>query len=218
MNARASSGSIDSYNLALYGGGQIGPLGVRTGAAYSLQNVGTTRTISFPGFFDRTEASYDAGTAQVFGDVGYDIRLDGAEIEPFANLAYVDVQDGGFTEAGGAAALTATDQSLAATFTTLGARGAILLNLKDGFALSAQGTLGWQHAFGDVTPQMVFAFASNDVPFTIAGVPIAKDALLVEGGLKVDAGTDVSLDVHYSGQLAPNAQDNAVTGNFQWRF
>ena len=65
---------------------------------------------------------------------------------------------------------------------------------------------------------MVFAFASNDVPFTIAGVPIAKDALLVEGGLKVDAGTDVSLDVHYSGQLAPNAQDNAVTGNFQWRF
>ena len=218
VNARASSGSIDSYNLALYGGGQIGPLGVRTGAAYSLQNVGTTRTISFPGFFDRTEASYDAGTAQVFGDVGYDIRLDGAEIEPFANLAYVDVQDGGFTEAGGAAALTATDQSLAATFTTLGARGAILLNLKDGFALSAQGTLGWQHAFGDVTPQMVFAFASNDVPFTIAGVPIAKDALLVEGGLKVDAGTDVSLDVHYSGQLAPNAQDNAVTGNFQWRF
>ena len=216
--ARASSGSIDSYNLALYGGGQLGPLGLRAGAAYSLQNIDTTRTIVFPGFFDRTEAGYGAGTAQLFADVGYGIRFDRGEIEPFASLAYVAVRGGGFTETGGAAALTAADQSIDATFTTLGQRGIVLVASKDGFTTTARGTLGWQHAFGDVTPQLAFAFASNGVPFTIAGAPIASDALLIEGGVNVAVGTDVSLELLYTGQLAANAQDNAVTGNFQWRF
>ena len=43
VNARLSSGSVDAYHLALYGGGQLGALGLRTGAAYSWDNIKTTR-------------------------------------------------------------------------------------------------------------------------------------------------------------------------------
>ena len=50
---------------------------------------------------------YDAGTAQVFGEVGYRIDTASASFEPFANVAYVNLHTDGFAETGGAAALDA---------------------------------------------------------------------------------------------------------------
>jgi uncharacterized protein with beta-barrel porin domain len=41
----------------------------------------------------------------------------------------------------------------------------------------------WQHAFDAVTPADTLAFKAAGVPFVIAGVPIARDALLAEAGL-----------------------------------
>lgn len=218
IDARLSSGSLDNYHLALYGGGQLGALGVRAGAAYSWNSIDTTRTISFPGFFDRTTATYDAGTTQVFGDVGYAFGLGRAALEPFAALAYVNLQNGDFTETGGAAALTAASQSLDATFTTLGLRAATLVALTDRTEMTAHGTIAWRHAFGDVTPEFAFAFASNGLPFTIAGVPIAEDSLVVDAGLDFNVTADARLGVAYSGQLASDAQDNAILGNLHIAF
>jgi uncharacterized protein with beta-barrel porin domain len=84
---------------------------------------------------------------------------------------------------GGAAALTAASRSFDTTFTTLGWRSASALGFVAGTAVTAHGALGWQHAFSDVTPAMAFAFASNGVPFTIAGVPIADNSLILDAGL-----------------------------------
>jgi len=50
---------------------------------------------------------------------------------------------------------------------------------------TARGTVGWRHAFGDATPLSTFAFAGGDA-FPIAGVPIAEDAVLIEGGIDID--------------------------------
>ena len=68
---RSSSGRIDSYHLAAYGGSQSGPLGLRAGAAYGWHDISTNRSIVFPGFSDTTKTNYDARTAQVFGEIGY---------------------------------------------------------------------------------------------------------------------------------------------------
>ena len=72
---RNSSGRIDTYHLAAYGGRQIGPLGLRAGASYGWHDISTSRSIVFPGFSDTTKAKYDAGTAQVFGEIGYALSL-----------------------------------------------------------------------------------------------------------------------------------------------
>ena len=103
---RSSSGRIDTYHLAAYGGRQIGPLGLRAGASYGWHDISTSRSIVFPGFSDTTKANYDAGTAQVFGEIGYALTYRQFALEPFAGLAYVSVRTAGFTEAGGAATLT----------------------------------------------------------------------------------------------------------------
>ncbi|MFG1465914.1 autotransporter-associated beta strand repeat-containing protein [Xanthobacter sp. DSM 24535] len=218
VDARNSSASIDNVHLALYGGTQRGPWGLRGGAAYTWHQLDTTRSVTFPGFAELAIADYDAATAQLFGEVGYAITLGSAALEPFAGVAYVNLHTDSFTETGGVAALGTAGQSLDATFTTLGLRGSALLGVANGMAVTARGTLGWQHAFGDVTPELTFAFASGGVPFTIAGVPIARDAAVVEAGLDVAVSADAKLGIAYSGQLADDAYDHGVRGNFVLRF
>ena len=104
VDDRASSGSANSVHIGAYGGAQLGNLGLRAVAAYSWNFVDTSRTAAFGGFAENLDASYDAGTAQVFGEAGYRIDTASASFEPFANVAYVNLHTDGFTETGGAAA------------------------------------------------------------------------------------------------------------------
>jgi hypothetical protein len=55
------------------------------------------------------------------------------------------------------------------------------------------------------------------VPFVIAGVPIARDALLSGAGLDLAIGRHATLGVAYIGQLAGNVQDHAAKGRFSWK-
>jgi len=185
--------------------------GLRGGAAYTWHQLDTTRAITFPGFAGLTKADYDAATVQVFGEVGYAIPLGPAAIEPFAGVAYVHLRTDGFTETGGVAALGAAGQSLDATFTTLGLRGSTLLAVTNDIAVTARGALDWRHAFGDMTPELTFTFASG-------GVPIARDAAMVEAGLDIAVSPDAKLGIAYSGQLAGDAHDHGVRGNFVLKF
>ncbi|RUZ89232.1 autotransporter outer membrane beta-barrel domain-containing protein, partial [Mesorhizobium sp. M7A.F.Ca.US.006.01.2.1] len=68
---RNSSGKSDSYHLGLYGGTNWGAIAFRTGAAYSWSSLSTKRSVAFNGFTDGLSADYDAGTAQVFGELAY---------------------------------------------------------------------------------------------------------------------------------------------------
>jgi outer membrane autotransporter protein len=61
------------------------------------------------------------------------------------------------------------------------------------------------------------AFAGSNA-FTIAGVPIAKNAALVEAGLDLALSKSATLGVSYTGQLAADAQDHAFKANLAIRF
>ncbi|MFC7398264.1 autotransporter domain-containing protein [Chelatococcus sp. GCM10030263] len=213
-----SSADLDTYYAALYGGGQWGPLGVRLGAAYSWHDLDATRAVVFPGFGETLKGSQDANTTQAFGEIGYRLALGGVALEPFAGLAYVNLETDAFTEAGGAAGLTGFSGSEAVTFTSLGVRAAQRFALGATTALTLRGTLGWQHAFGDTTPTASFLFSGGSLPFTVAGLPVAADALVVKAGADLDIGTDVTLGVAYSAQFAQDAQDQQLKGVLNVRF
>jgi outer membrane autotransporter protein len=213
---RASSGESDNYHLGLYGGTQRGALGLRAGAAYTRHDVETSRAVAFAGFGDSLEADTRASTTQVFGEVGYTIDLGSVAFEPFASLAYVNVDMGGFSERGGGAALTSEDGSTDVTFSTLGVRAASEFRV-NGMPARARGMVGWRHAFGDVTPTSDFSFTSGD-PFTIAGVPIAEDSAVVEAGFEIDFSENATLGISYGGQFGSGAQDHSASVNFSLRF
>jgi outer membrane autotransporter protein len=213
---RASSGSSDNYHLGLYGGTQWGNLGFRTGAAYTWHDITTSRSVAFPGFGDSLKGDYRAGTTQVFGELGYGIRAGSFSFEPFANLAYVNLSTDGFAENGGAAALRSNSTSTGITFTTLGLHASTNFDLGTTTAM-LRSTLGWRHAVGDTTPLATFTFAGGS-PFTVAGMPITQDALVLDVGLDVAITRNTTLGVSYGGQYGGNAIDQSVRANFNVRF
>jgi outer membrane autotransporter protein len=213
---RSSSGDSDNYHLGLYGGTRWGALALRTGLSYTWSNIETGRTVSFRGFNDGLSADYDAGAFQAFGELGYRLDAAGAAFEPFVNLAHVSLHTDGFTEKGGAAALSAEAQTTNTTFSTLGLRASTDFMLGS-VAASANGTVGWKHAFGDTTPFTKVGFAGSSL-FTVAGVPIAKNTFVLQTGLDMKVTDNATLGISYNGEFGSGSSTNGVDARLGIRF
>ncbi|PJR92490.1 hypothetical protein CN878_23695 [Ochrobactrum sp. 695/2009] len=214
---RHSSGSSDNYHVGLYGGTAWGDLAFRSGAAYTWHDISTSRSVAFPGFSESLKGDYNAGTAQVFGELAYGFNFGATRFEPFANLAYVNLHTGGFRETGGAAALSSGSSSTDTTFTTLGLRGSTSFDL-NGTSVSAKGMVGWRHAFDDVTPTSTHPFVGGGNAFTVAGVPVARDAAVIEAGLDFALTPSAVIGVTYGGQFGSGIVDQSFKANFSAKF
>ncbi|WP_208948174.1 autotransporter domain-containing protein [Segnochrobactrum spirostomi] len=213
----ASSGESDNYDVALYGGAKFGALGLRLGASYTWHDLSVNRSVAFQGFSEALSSSYDAGTTQVFAEAGYGIATPYADLEPFAGIAYVSLHTDAMSETGGAAGLQSGSSTQDNTFTTLGLRAAKGFAVNGG-TLTASASLGWQYAFGDTTPVSTLSFEAGGSAFQETGIPIARNAALVGVGFDFTATPNVTIGLHYAGQLAGSSQDNAVDGRVSIKF
>jgi outer membrane autotransporter protein len=208
-------------HVAGYAGARFGAFDLRTGAAAAWHEIDTSRSIMFPGFLETAQANYHGATAQAFGEVGYGMAVGNVAVEPFAGAAWVHLETNAFTETGsfgGVAPLAGAADEENVAYTTLGLRAATSYALANGMFVIPRATVAWQHAFGDLTPVAALAFQSTGVPFTVAGVPLARDAAVVDAGLDVKVTPRATLGIFYAGQLADNVQDHAVKGKFCWKF
>lgn len=213
---RYASTTSDNWHLGVYGGNQWGPIGLRAGLVHTWHSIDSSRSVAYTGFNDSLDADYDARTFQAFGELGYRIDTSVAAFEPFANLSHVRLHTDGFTEKGGAAALSVNSETTSTTFTTLGLRasaplqfGATTANLK--------GTLGWRHAYGDITPESTQYFAGSNA-FTVEGVAIAKDAALVEAGFDVAITEASTFGLSYVGQFGSDTTQNGFNATLNVKF
>jgi outer membrane autotransporter protein len=217
LDNRGSS-TVESGHLAGYGGWSFGNFNLRGGGDYAWHTIDTSRTVSIPGFFDNDTAHYNGSTAQIFGEAGYGFAFGKVAVEPFAGAAFVRLQTDGASERGGAAALNVAANSFEVGYSTLGIRAATTIPLAYDMMLVPRASAAWQHAFDTVTPADTLAFQAAGVPFAIAGVPIARDALLAEAGLDLAIGRSATIGIAYVGQIANNVQDHAAKGKFSWKF
>nr|WP_244670674.1 autotransporter domain-containing protein [Rhodoplanes elegans] len=208
---------IDSGQIAAYGGWHAGALALRGGAVVAVHGIATDRDARFAGWSERIKASYQAGSAQAFGEVGYGLGFGPLAVEPFVGAAWVRWATTGFREAGGDAALWASANAVEVGYTTLGLRAATLIPL-GATILVPRATVGWQHALGDVTPDLDLAFQATGAGFSVTRVPIARDALLAEAGVDVILSPAVSIGAAYAGQIGAAVKDHGVKGRFAWRF
>ena len=216
VDARRSAADVESFHLAGYAGGAAGPIALRSGGVWAWQNIDTSRAVVFPGFFEREKASYNADTGQLFGEVAYPTHMGSTALEPFAGLAYVQVDTSSFKEHGGdLAALRGADNDQNVGYSTLGLRFGTVWHWNEMVLVPYASA---QHAFDDVTPGAALAFASTGIGFDISGVPLADNSLLVEAGLDLNLSPTATLGVSYSGQFASDLTDNAVKGRFTWIF
>lgn len=217
VDPRASTASIDSYHLGAYGGFRQGAFAARLGMTYSFHDIDTKRDVDFPGFSDETEAGTTARTAQVFAEVGYDVQLGRATLQPVAGLTYVNIDSDGFDEGDGAAALKTGSENDDLVFSNLGLRAATVTQAF-GAPLRLHGLLGWRHAYGDTTLESRLRFSDGSDGFTVSGVPIARDAALIEAGADLDFTDDLTVGLSYSGQIAPDSHENAVRADLRLQF
>jgi len=217
VDTRASSASIDSYHLAVYGGFHQGRFSARLGGSYSFHEIDTERHVDFPGFSERVDAEASARSAQAFGEIGYDIHLGTAVIQPVAGLSYVNIDSDSFDEGDGAAALRAGAENDDLLFSSVGFRAATVTE-SFGLPLRLHGMLGWRHAYGDTTLESRLHFSDGSTAFTVSGTPIARDAALIEAGADLALTGNLTIGLSYAGQIAADSRENAVRGDLRLRF
>ena len=96
-----------------------------------------------------------------------------------------------------------------------GRSGQILLG---GMALTPRVSVAWQHAFGALTPTETLTFNSTGQTFAVAGLPIARDTALFDGGLDLRLSPRAEVGLSYSGQYGARATSNSIKGNLTWLF
>jgi len=222
MNDRASSGSSDNYTLGAYTGTEWTldnghALAFRSGLAYTWHDVDMNRSVAFPGFADNLTGDYNAGSFQVFGELGYKVHYGKALFEPYAGLAYVRLKTDSFNETGQtAASLSVHSGTTDTSFSTLGLRASTEFALGSVTA-TARTDLGWRHTYGDITPVSTASFIRSDA-FTVSGLPIAEDAALIEAGLDFKLTEDATLGISYNGQFASGAKQNGFNAKLSVSF
>ncbi len=167
-------------------------------------------------FADHLSASYDAGTAQAFGELGYRLQGGTLMIEPFARLAYVNLHIDGYNEQGNGAALSGQSQDANMAFSTLGVRSSSGFQVGK-LDLSAGGSLGWRHVYGNPRSTVTQTFGGG-VPFNIAGLPISRDSVVLEMGIGARVTRNLSLGIYYTAQFGDSASEQGVMGNLAWKF
>jgi len=219
VDDRDSRSDVSSYSALLYGGKSYaagpGAWNVMLGAGYTYHDISTRRYADSQ--VDALKADYGANTAQVFSEVSYSWNLaPDTTLEPYAGVAWSHLHTRAFSESGGPAALSGESDNSAQTQTTLGLRATQRFDVGSRAARVYAG-LGWRHAFGDVENKSTLSFDAGQ-PFTVSGVPIARDAALVELGTDVAIGRNATLGLNYAGQFSGDSREHSATLLARWRF
>lgn len=223
LNAASSSGRSDNYTFGTYAGTEWtvpeGAVAFRSGVAYTWHDLEMSRNVRFPGFNDNLISDYDAGTFQIFGELGYKVHLGKySVIEPYANIAHVRVATDGMSERGlSGAALDIRADTMDTTLSTLGVYANTRFQLGQ-IATTARADIGWRHAIGDLIPLSTASFAAGSSAFVASGLSIGKDVALVASGLDFQLSSNSTVGIAYQGQFGSGITQNGLNATFNVKF
>jgi fibronectin-binding autotransporter adhesin len=215
LDARLSSGRLESGHAGLYAGARFGQLRLDAGAAYTWSESDIRRQVQIRGFGDALRLQRPGSVMQGFAELGYGFSFSGFALEPFAQLALIRVSTEAGTERGGAAALRVLSSDQTLGFATLGLRAEAQIGA---MPLFARAMLGWRHGFGELTPQASTAFASGTTPAQVFAARIDREALVAEAGLDWRISQATALGLTYSAAIGERSRDHALKGRVEMRF
>jgi len=216
---RQARSKITNTHLGLYAGHTWGGFGLRGGLAFSRHKINSTREVAFAGFSDTLSARYDANSRQAFIEAGYRFGDRESGLEPYLQVAQVQVDMDEVREQGGAAALRGQAEDTRTTVATAGLR--FDKGLKAAFQqdswLHVRGGVGYRRSFGDRNPLAQLAFDAGDA-FTISGAPVADRTVVAELGLSAWLTARQQLELGYSGQFGEDSRDHSVNARWSVQF
>ena len=217
-NALASSAHSNDVSIGIYGGRSWNALSLRLGASYTWNMISSRRNIVTDNMnFGKVNADHLGGTSQAFAELAYHLNVSGVNIEPFANVAYVNQQMSGYHESGSVAALHIRSSDMGTTFASVGSRFSKRIKLNNGADLIPYASIGYRHAFGHMTPKM-HASWTGGIDMDIYGAPLTQDAIVTELGTSYNLSDRIALKVGYRGQYGQHYNNNGITGSFSLKF
>ena len=217
---RRAKSKIDNTHFGAYAGHAWGGFGLRGGVAWSKHEVDSTRDVAFAGFSDTLTARYDGTTRQAFIEAGYRFGGNEGGLEPYLQVARVEVDMKRVSERGGVAALQGEVDDTRTTVATAGLRfdkGLKASFQKDSW-LHLRGAVGYRRASGDRNQVANLAFASGGTAFAVSGAPIADSAVVTELGLSAWLSPRQQLELGYSGQFGSESRDHGANARWSVKF
>ncbi len=187
------------------------------GGSYTRSDVSTKRHVSVGPLNETLVADYDADSAQLFTEVGYEMKAGRRGVlEPFLGLGYAAVRGDGYREKGGIAALEGDGIEADEFNTTLGMR------FRQGFDVGrlpawVRAGAGWQHSFGDGQGTTDHSFSVGP-DFHIKGSPLDKDSAVIDLGAGVRLTDSLGIGATYDGRFSENNSENTYRLNLDWKF
>ena len=206
---RDSEADIDAYHLIGYGRTQLGPVHFKGGIGYSWLDIDTERNVSTGSVKGKNEADYHGQIAQVFLQAGHDIDLSGkAVLTPYAGLNWQWIRTDDFHEKGSAdsaaARVNGESRNDSVGFASVGTKGKWSFD-KKGHGI--YGDVSWQHAIGNIRPDMVLHFTGGG-NYNLRGNELDRDAMQLRFGADFAVRPDMTLSVGYDGLFGDTSVDH----------
>lgn len=217
-NGYRTNAEAHQYHIGVYGSKNFDNLMIRSGATYSLYNIDTKRSIQYYEQQDYLTGNYSANVSQIFIEVAQKTTFNNVNIEPFFNLAYVNMRSADINEMGGITALHANKQSADAKISILGLRAETELPIGQSLYLNLHHELGWQHQLDNVNRDMSLVLKGSNQHFTVSSVPASRNGAVVNVGADLFMSKNAKIYLDYSGSLSSNYQDNNVALGVNWTF
>jgi outer membrane autotransporter protein len=213
------SGSLATYQGALYGGYAGERLYVDAAAGYAQSNGSLQRSLA-PAAGLGAAGQVRADQSFASGEAGVDLgRWNGAVTTPFVALDAVSYHQDALTETGAAGLGLAVDgRRTDSVRSELGLQVSSAQHASD-TPFEASFRLGWGHEFADAARPVTAAFiGAPDLPFTVQGAPQARDFAVVGVGVGARLHSGVTFSARYDANLSSRTSEQLLSLNarFAW--
>ena len=215
------SGTVnnDSLRYGVYAATHGGSFHFNLYAGMANDFFSTERDIAFASIARAASAKPRASEVNCYAATRYDFKKgDSDTISPLAELNYDRMRIDSFAESGADALdLAVNSQTAQSLRSNIGLRYDDK-SIVDGYKMASYISAGWRHEFKD-TNTMEASFASaGSAPFVITAGDLGNNGLLAGVGTAFNWGTDVTVNVDYSGDFRARLTQHALNVGTHIKF
>jgi outer membrane autotransporter protein len=213
----ANRTDIDSYQGTVYGTYNAGAWYVDAALGYGQHQYDTKRYVALAGA--SITGKHDANQYLAKVGVGYPLAFGKATFTPLASLAYVNLDQDGYTETdptASGAALTVGSTKTDSLRSGLGAKVSVPLSTGAlNTALEARAV--WNHEFADTQQDIASSFVGG-TSFTTNGVAQARDSANLGLGVSLNSANGQTLSVNYDAEVKSDYVSHTAAVKFRYDF
>jgi outer membrane lipase/esterase len=213
-NVNANTLPVNAY--AAYFGGALYAYG---SLGYALNLYDLSRALSFNGIGRRAASSTTGNQFNLYGETGYDLKLNRFILTPSATLSFSALWVGGFTENGaGSLNLKVGSQSAASAQTGLGARLTVPLKLGS-MQVAPQAYAFYQHEFADGSRGINASLSQGGSALTYKTDAAKRNFALVGASVTARLKSNLYAQANFNAEIGRgNSQAQAFNAGLRYEF